>query len=832
MKPKRRLRLSISCERCRRRKIKCDRGQPCGNCIKRHVITECVYKKPLKRKIKQGQRYKQELFKELCRLRSENESLKHKIMDNNRDYTLKSSECASANFDMLLVKDRLIFHSVSTSRLSILRGDSGLASMFNEFSKATRKPKLYSILTDTDGLSIGCPSGKESSSTFNANGERLNHQLASSITAYKLKHRGNLLTPSNTGRNDLIHLIQDKLPSPFIIDALVQHFFNRVYYLMPFIDETAFQSELKFSIYPMDHGKHSVLNPKARTVFIVLLLLVMRFSYIAIPDGSVEKITDESARIVVMSGIKIEPEIVELARQLLFSQDGEFCIFKRVTLSSIQCLLYLHLYQAYSSEINEDSAENSIFVNMLVQMSMLIGLNRDPDMFPTLIKDKSIKILWRRIFYQIIWIDTLNAFNFGGLPMISEGYYDVKLPDLTEDEKAAISLFEHKNMMTLPPEKLKRLLLEGEINNSITANHNLCLLLHHMLSRVYRIDTKIEFGELMQFVDQLVLLKYQYCPNIFSLYGAIGKGRKKVDAIFSIPKSRLLLTAAFVYMYINTFAYLAFDIAKNAEDRKQASGKASQSAICLFKLSYDLADSLSKSSTDHSSQSILSLLCGDLQNLIFVRIHSCFERVQFWFISRSIREIDPMASPRILDEIEHFYNLDDLAEVKSWLLKDTAGLFQSILNHFKSYYSALSKLETRFFIAWRNKVMVTFLFTFIKRKCAGMKDEKLESTLQGILRSKISINDNSRIDIHGSNVSGKIPRESMVANTTTNLQPTFSSNLSTERSGLSDNNNYEPTLESFRDFDSQISDLFGGEYDLNSIYGSDDLVSLMGLNFE
>lgn len=513
-----------------------------------------MYKKPLKRKIKQGQRYKQELFKELCRLRSENESLKHKIMDNNRDYTLKSSECASANFDMLLVKDRLIFHSVSTSRLSILRGDSGLASMFNEFSKATRKPKLYSILTDTDGLSIGCPSGKESSSTFNANGERLNHQLASSITAYKLKHRGNLLTPSNTGRNDLIHLIQDKLPSPFIIDALVQHFFNRVYYLMPFIDGTAFQSELKFSIYPMDHGKHSVLNPKARTVFIVLLLLVMRFSYIAIPDGSVEKITDESARIVVMSGTKIEPEIVELARQLLFSQDGEFCIFKRVTLSSIQCLLYLHLYQAYSSEINEDSTENSIFVNMLVQMSMLIGLNRDPDMFPTLIKDKSIKILWRRIFYQIIWIDTLNAFNFGGLPMISEGYYDVKLPDLTEDEKAAISLLEHKNMMTLPPEKLKRLLLEGEINNSITANHNLCLLLHHMLSRVYRIDTKIEFGELMQFVDQLVLLKYQYCPNIFSLYGPIGKGRKKVDAIFSIPKSRLLLTAAFVYMYINTFA--------------------------------------------------------------------------------------------------------------------------------------------------------------------------------------------------------------------------------------------------------------------------------------
>jgi len=837
MKPKKRLRLSISCERCRKRKIKCDHGRPCGNCIKRHAVTECVYSNTIRTKKKQGQISKKELFEEVCFLRSENEILKRETRKFNNASTLERSKCASANFDSLLVKDRIIFHSVSTSRLSVLRGDSGLASFFKKFSKTAMKPNFKDILTDANGLHVECSGAKALRSSLNATNEMLYHQLASSITAYKLKHQGNLLGQQEFKRDVLIRTIEGKLPSIFIINALVHHFFTKVYYLLPYIDEEAFRSELKLSINSKDHGKQTVLNPKARIVFIVLFLLVIRFAYIAIPEGqNVEEIEDENARVVAISGAQIEPELVELARQLLFSQDGEFGVFRRVTLSSIQCLLYFYLYQGYAPEINEETPENSIFVDMLVRMSLLVGLNRDPNVFPLLLENESIKILWRRIFYQILWIDTLNAFNFGGLPRISEGYYDVKLPDLTENEKTAVGLFERKNVMSQSVEKLKHILLQREINASIAANYNMCLLLHRMLSYIHRIDIKVEYCELMEFADQLIKLKHQYCPETFSLYGSTSKSQTKhVDTIFSVPKCRLLITSAFVYMHVNTFAYLAFDVATNIKEKELASRKASQAADCLFKLCYDFASILSNKDDEHSCKKRLNSVCGDLQNLVFVKINNCFERVLFWFISRSIREFEQKESLRMSDETVQFDDSADLTEVKLWLTKSKSGVFQCMISRFKDYYLALTKLEARFFIAWRNKVKVTFLFRFIKHKCGSIQDEKIEAAMRGTLVPKIGSEDN----VH-SNSQGDILSQAASHEVVTSNEAIGSSSLPSLIRPKEKNlpfqddvgNIYEGAFESSQDFDHQIKDLFGEDYDLNLIYGSDDLISLMGLGFK
>jgi hypothetical protein len=42
-RPQRRRRPPLSCTACRRRKLKCDRSQPCGQCIRSKTTEECVF---------------------------------------------------------------------------------------------------------------------------------------------------------------------------------------------------------------------------------------------------------------------------------------------------------------------------------------------------------------------------------------------------------------------------------------------------------------------------------------------------------------------------------------------------------------------------------------------------------------------------------------------------------------------------------------------------------------------------------------------------------------------------------------------------------------------
>ncbi|SCU82056.1 LAFA_0C08812g1_1 [Lachancea sp. 'fantastica'] len=319
---KARLRLSLVCRHCRRRKIKCDRKQPtCNNCAKLHI--DCVYdqKDQLERK-KWGSK-PSTLHEQLNELENKFDELRN---------TLKSGELEKWNFDTSLKKQPItvnfyegllpncpnsVFKSDSKpfSDMGMIRRNARL-NPFLKFVTRSFQPLNYAVkkilqsvgdiiephsdeLESVAKILYLTPKVREILKKHTMNPAELNIETSQAIKRCLLdKGRPSLQSAlsepfdlefyvSKTTREELIQLVLSILPRKNNIEQLVTYFMTKMYPLVPYIDKTqlldTIAETLEYSqtgqVIGLKIGDHQDLSRKIGRIAIFLVLL--RISYTA-----------------------------------------------------------------------------------------------------------------------------------------------------------------------------------------------------------------------------------------------------------------------------------------------------------------------------------------------------------------------------------------------------------------------------------------------------------------------------------------------------------------------------------------------------------------------
>lgn len=453
------------------------------------------------------------------------------------------------SMDMLFIKDLAVCHSVATNRLSCALNDPVLIKMFQGFH-SLRKPSFKDALlhahkpTNDSGLN---------SDIIPENAED-DQMMAKSITNKKVASRIPIFNGSKMEVKEIVSEIESNLPPANEIQLLLNHFFKNIYVMLPYLDEKSFRNEIKSS-------KGSYFTQ-------VLLLIILRISYISKGDDRGKN-------------------YIALARNLLWASCGGL-LFQDITLPKIQCLLYLCLYQTIAPEVNNESTEFSISVSILCQMCKLIGMNRDPAIFPHQINDERVCFLWRKIFNEVCFLDALNSFNFGTTIIFPNDQYDTLIPNGEEEQ----------------------------ICQDMKIRHRFVSMLSPMMGSLLGIANTVSMKKLKEFLNQLEEFNTIYL---------------KSECLHPMLMDLFTLSL----MMIKSFSYIIF----LNDPSNDIAARATTSSLRLFQICTEFAIAIDgREETDYKW----------IVPFLFTRMQLRFERCIFWIMSASIRSMDQLT---IVDDV-------------------------------------------------------------------------------------------------------------------------------------------------------------------------------------
>lgn len=415
-----------ACSRCQKRKIKCDRARPCAPCLRNSAAALCVYEEQegLKKAEQNG------IFKVFGV--SKKTDLKHRD-PLRHDASLRNHLLRTVGNKVdTSSKDRINFHYRPTLPLPdepevqvhgplewsfIERKDPALHMLLRSFRQS--KPSKLSLNLSVDGTELELNSKKEN----------------------VMKH----LTFSQK--------VESILPHREITWFLINIFFRYLYIYLPFLDERSFTAEILRIIGSKELRDQTITLSITRyddNAFVGILLVLLRMTYLLLNlknDGSQDPV------------FKIDSTIIEIATSSL----NEYKVTDNVTLTKLQCGLYLKLYQRIAPEFGEgiQGEKNGIRTSMLVQMAYSLGLNK----VAKNIGRREI-ILRQKIWHMLVIYDMVDAYTIG-TPMISnklfcepqpiyEGEVDNSSSNsvVLEDEKITLLRFSSQQDLYAPLNKI------------------------------------------------------------------------------------------------------------------------------------------------------------------------------------------------------------------------------------------------------------------------------------------------------------------------------------------------------------------------------------------
>ncbi|CEP63999.1 uncharacterized protein LALA0_S09e07338g [Lachancea lanzarotensis] len=400
-----RLRLSLVCRHCRRRKIKCDRKQPtCGNCAKLHI--DCIYdhKDQLERKkmvSKPSTLHEQlnELENKFDELRS---TLKAGELENwNDDRNLRKHPVKVNFYEGLLPNcPDTVFKSdyKPFSDMGMIQRNARL-NPFLKFVTRSFQPLNYAVkkilqsvgdiiephsdeLESVAKILFLTPEVREILKKHTMNPADLNAETSEAIKRCLLeKGKATLETAlsepfdlefyvSKTTRDELVQLVVAVLPSKSNIEQLVAYFMAEVYPLVPYINKTQLLESVAETIRYSNTGKVIGLNIGDHQDFsrkigrIAIFLVLLRISYTA------------------MTLVKI-PFQGEISNQFLVL--AQKCLAYLIALSHktnediLSCLIVMRwslLYFPMDGDIMTGSITDML-ATLIMNHSFKIGLYRD-----------------------------------------------------------------------------------------------------------------------------------------------------------------------------------------------------------------------------------------------------------------------------------------------------------------------------------------------------------------------------------------------------------------------------------------------------------------------
>ncbi|ONH76795.1 Multidrug resistance regulator 1 [Pichia kudriavzevii] len=272
--------------------------------------------------------------------------------------------------------------------------------------------------------------------------------------------------PSNV--KDLIDFILEILPNKKIIWSLIDRFFDKMYPLFPYLDQSTFNSDVG-KLIESNRENDLNLTEKVKTLKIQkkldiaiagILLVVLSFANDSLlVRVDVSKITRTPLEKYLLDH-PLSKHTIAISKFCL----NQFDLLKKCALPIFQLALLIKEYENSNALTDGGDPDSQICISMLIQMAIAIGLNRDPSKFDIRLSKGKVGNLWRKIWYGLLAIDSRRYILYGRSKCISSDLYDTELPFYDKES----SNIDNHQLEKVVLEKIKLNFRFDEAMNEIT----------------------------------------------------------------------------------------------------------------------------------------------------------------------------------------------------------------------------------------------------------------------------------------------------------------------------------------------------------------------------
>lgn len=698
---KSRKRIPVSCQECRKKKMKCDKQKPCSSCIKNDCAESCTYLKdsinPIVKKPLQG---KSNLKKELLKLKMKMNLMEKALKANNIDFSnlvddeslydkyanQSEDECISTllnKFDTMVIKENNVFRSGLVTCVALLQKDTQINSLIGPFTKQ-EEDEFSSYLTKQQKKASDYLIGTSSSEMLKENGRLVKHAS---------------IVPDDTlETSDFIKVLNEInkiLPNVHIFNLLIERFFKYVYHFLPFVNKDVFQEEISRVLIILPNGDINFGVTHLQNASIIsLILLILRFSYLTIQDQS------------QLDSLSNSEKYPKLSKNLIESIEGQESVETKVNLRVIQVYLYLECYGMYASQPRKPHHVSLIMKTYkLMAMARVYGIFRDPSYFDnTLHTDKRQFDVIRRIAFKLFLLDWQASFDSGTHLILFDNEIDVKIPQLSKKEKEILSSHKRGEPTGHSKTEIDRLIVENSINSDTMLEYEATILIRKCFSIVQMNSKTASKKQLNNAIIELERFTEDKIPHIYDLI------QWKTEEYSHI---RILELRTWILRFLITSNYLLvmneeLNGSKNTELLDASIVKTTEYSLQYFKFVFDYSyfckskkDSYSVNASNSNLVNTLESFSKNMDSFILTFTNKGFIHVMCWIGSVFYRS----AKAKILNLdslVEKFENNTDSTNVLQWLLcyqrwnsaRTLNDQFPFILfTYLKQFYITLSSLK-------------------------------------------------------------------------------------------------------------------------------------------
>ncbi|CAO3618632.1 unnamed protein product [Cunninghamella blakesleeana] len=407
--------LTQACDMCRKKKIKCDGGNPCGNCLK--TKKDCTYL-PSTKKRGPRQGYIEMLEKRLDKMEklltttSENNStssngslstvdtMENKVTDNVQTTMMHLPQQRTSQTHGSFPHS-LLHHNNNTTTNDNNNNNNSNNNINNNNNNNTNNNKDNNLMK-----SINDEQTSNHNFTLNQSQQSQHHQQQQSPILQRITHdrsgsmSDHTQSPSSLGSNLSIHNpipTESLLPPKPIVDHLIQLFFEKIYPSYPLFDPRIFMKEYR-------EGKHSE--------FLLLSILAVSSRFSDNPNVKEEPPWNSGEKYAVK------------ARPFLLAAIDE------PNIPNVQAIALLSLHEFGSAR----GPRSWMYTGLAIRMAMELGLNKEPDIEQSFEQQNQSAEKWteqetkRRVFWVIFITDKLSSAATGRSSSIPIEDCEVLLP--------------------------------------------------------------------------------------------------------------------------------------------------------------------------------------------------------------------------------------------------------------------------------------------------------------------------------------------------------------------------------------------------------------------
>ena len=546
--PKKRKRLPLSCDNCRKKKAKCDRNFPCSNCIKLSISHTCIYSSPdhinhtksvtsvFNNESLPVHKTSSSVHSELYLLKSRLNDLETSITNTPVQPRLLYSSDGLSQADIFIESDNGLAKSNKDLLVNILPYDSEDETINFYFSeedgsRVSRQPLPFIFLLKRDpGAKFFWLIKKERKTKTNIKEiyQFMNRtgELEEMKQMAKVKFGGRYIKALEDGYSiqdvkeslsiygkelglsfhtaDISELSLEQKIAAIIPDLVASckyltSFFEYLYPFFPIVDEMSFRSDLTRILGDLADGSvnKTLIHIEKRTDHAVLssYLYIIRLTYLlwftndkkykyGLP-GDVSLSYSRERQVAMDNPVPLEA--ATLAQECI----DQCNLTRKPQLAVLQALIFSRVYDKFAPEIGEKfkGQETQLLDGIIMNLAIALNLNRDPD-YALEKQEDNMKNLKRKIWHTILFIDLIDTMIYGTtLSADRDHNYDMKIPYYKEGNENIVDVQ-----------------LEKDVIKSIACFRPLILSMDRIAKRLFDVKQRVKISIILDEIRDLEML--------------------------------------------------------------------------------------------------------------------------------------------------------------------------------------------------------------------------------------------------------------------------------------------------------------------------------------